>query len=1337
MLKLLKIVCFVVSVSCFAANANTVESGDLCDQIISNTNTVNSVNPVVQPLFGEATVNTKSYIDASLPDQEVLQNAIANNENTFHLFSHGRPGELLINGKWLQKEELARFINNKIAPNSQLAAMNIYGCNFAQGEKGLAAVTYLEKATGLQIAASTNITGAAGDWILEIGNKNLALHSYGYSLQCVDGTQRPNDTYTVSSSNNQRPSCPGDSDAEVTFANITGVNGDFIVRRLSGSTVLQSYPAGPGPNFTVTGLPAGTHVFDIEDQCSNNSADKTIVIQASGAGIFNNNAPLLHDYVGTCANPSYRYLNQTSMFAKNAATITLNVKNSVGTTVFTHTSESGGFRYLAILIPVSDVTGTGAARTLTFEYTHSCGDVASVTITPPPVGGFEITFHQNINTVEGCNLNSYKISRNRYSGLNQITANVEETNSSFTTVTNSNPTDYDGNAFAFSGNVNHVGNYNTVVLSKFKYGVSYRITYTDACGETYIENLYMPILLPAPFGIDYISCSGEAEIDNMFRSFYIRVVPGFVENFPITATVISGPTQWVSGMTGAAAPAPVNYSYPIVLPPLNSVYQLSLRPQFFGGPGTYTIKLEDACGNTDTATFTSTCTNPMTTDYTLDYCSSNAGTVNMTYIDRADPSNLFNRFMKLALYDSADNLLVTDNTGATRVTTFVNLVPGTYTVRFGPGFTAFPPSYLPSFPLLTDGYPYEHQIVIPALLAMTNTSDAIQCGDEISIVTIGGVPPYSYSLYDTVGGTLLQGPQTSGVFIGIANETDYYMEVIDSCGRTFGQTQSAVIPPDSTKTVTSTNPSCPTNDATITIAAAENGRTYQILQGGNPLSPAITGVGTGADLTLTIPFAQTIVGTTTYTIEASYSVCVVTLNETATIVVNSVTDTDSDGVNNACDLDDDNDGVLDTVECGTTVTSMITVSKNGVADTSTDTAVVTGVAGDNTPFNILVAMGANEIFEGCSFSVASGAFDDGIRISVDGVIILQVDQSNYSQYAGGTTTALYNPLNNKFDTDNDGFWKPWNNEGTPTLNITDGVIELLVTTVSGTRENILPFMVSETDDPGNAVLIINSSFSYNCLTGVDVVVIGLNNNGPFSPPTPVLSASLFTCQDTDTDGDGIENSLDLDSDNDGCADVLESGGLDGNGDGVLDNGAATPPAVTVDGDGLVTNGTDGYNGLTGNEYTSTQVNVATLADQTVTNGDAASFTIVASADETTTYLITSPNAPPNTVPDYSAAPGNANAGINYQWYLGDPSSGGTALNNTLIYSGVTTATLNISNTFGFSGTQYFVEITHDDNVCIAVAESAILSLLARDYMRHGKYFKEDKEQPMDFGKSGN
>src|SRR5690606_12084505 len=60
---------------------------------------------------------------------------------------------------------------------------NIYGCEFAKGTEGLKAVEWLEQQIGMPIAASNNITGIDGDWVLEVGNESLDIQSYSYNLQ--------------------------------------------------------------------------------------------------------------------------------------------------------------------------------------------------------------------------------------------------------------------------------------------------------------------------------------------------------------------------------------------------------------------------------------------------------------------------------------------------------------------------------------------------------------------------------------------------------------------------------------------------------------------------------------------------------------------------------------------------------------------------------------------------------------------------------------------------------------------------------------------------------------------------------------------------------------------------------------------------------------------------------------------------------------------------------------------------------------------------------------------------------------------------------------------------
>ena len=101
-------------------------------------------------------------------------------DTVFHLISHGRSGELLIEGKWLDAEGLvAWFQSTDLLSNSKY--LNIYGCEFGFGAKGAAAIQLLESHLAMTIAASDDITGVDGDWELEIGTSQSSMHSIRYS----------------------------------------------------------------------------------------------------------------------------------------------------------------------------------------------------------------------------------------------------------------------------------------------------------------------------------------------------------------------------------------------------------------------------------------------------------------------------------------------------------------------------------------------------------------------------------------------------------------------------------------------------------------------------------------------------------------------------------------------------------------------------------------------------------------------------------------------------------------------------------------------------------------------------------------------------------------------------------------------------------------------------------------------------------------------------------------------------------------------------------------------------------------------------------------------------
>ena len=148
------------------------------------------------------------YIDNTV---EYLTIPTASNKQIAHLFSHGKPGYLFIENQWRDAVQIAswikfrRFVKNK-------AHLNIYGCNFAKGEKGRAALAYLEKELGISIAASDDITGVDGDWVLEVGmsNTSLKVKDYQHNLQdcsLIDVSYCP-------------PSSPTANDGTITITNM-------------------------------------------------------------------------------------------------------------------------------------------------------------------------------------------------------------------------------------------------------------------------------------------------------------------------------------------------------------------------------------------------------------------------------------------------------------------------------------------------------------------------------------------------------------------------------------------------------------------------------------------------------------------------------------------------------------------------------------------------------------------------------------------------------------------------------------------------------------------------------------------------------------------------------------------------------------------------------------------------------------------------------------------------------------------------------------------------------------------------------------------------------------
>ena len=200
------------------------------------------------------------------------------------------------------------------------------------------------------------------------------------------------------------------------------------------------------------------------------------------------------------------------------------------------------------------------------------------------------------------------------------------------------------------------------------------------------------------------------------------------------------------------------------------------------------------------------------------------------------------------------------------------------------------------------------------------------------------------------------------------------------------------------------------------------------------------------------------------------------------------TDTDGDGISDVCDLDDDNDGILDTVELTSTTTCAATTTpvagvpnsniQSGPLSLINDSVVNAnnGVAHNNTAHYLVIDLG--QIYESGSILKFDWWTNNGNNRKHT---ITQKPSSTYS--AGGANSLLFTYTNSQTL----GFFEY-------TLDAATQYVQVDMTARSGGRVEI-------------------------------------------------LEATITTsCTATDTDGDGLPNNLDLDSDGDGCPDAIEGSG---------------------------------------------------------------------------------------------------------------------------------------------------------------------------------------------------
>ncbi len=115
--------------------------------------------------------------------------------SALHIVSHGSDGYITLNGEKISNDTLNpadwKAIGEHLADDADI---HIYGCDTAKTDEGKALIQNIADLTGADVAASTNATGANGDWDLEyraglVESATLSPADYDYTLETY--------TYTV------------------------------------------------------------------------------------------------------------------------------------------------------------------------------------------------------------------------------------------------------------------------------------------------------------------------------------------------------------------------------------------------------------------------------------------------------------------------------------------------------------------------------------------------------------------------------------------------------------------------------------------------------------------------------------------------------------------------------------------------------------------------------------------------------------------------------------------------------------------------------------------------------------------------------------------------------------------------------------------------------------------------------------------------------------------------------------------------------------------------------------------------------------------------------------
>ncbi len=159
------------------ADPSTPESDEITEVVIID-NTIENIDDITTSIGENADVYILQEGDGIDRVVEILSSY--DNLDAVHLMSHGGPGTLYIGNDTLDAQSVTGEYAGELAQIGSSLSENgdilVYGCNVAMGTPGSEFVGLLADATGADVAASNDDTGAAlsgGDWDLEVASGEI------------------------------------------------------------------------------------------------------------------------------------------------------------------------------------------------------------------------------------------------------------------------------------------------------------------------------------------------------------------------------------------------------------------------------------------------------------------------------------------------------------------------------------------------------------------------------------------------------------------------------------------------------------------------------------------------------------------------------------------------------------------------------------------------------------------------------------------------------------------------------------------------------------------------------------------------------------------------------------------------------------------------------------------------------------------------------------------------------------------------------------------------------------------------------------------------------------